>query len=637
MSPALLASGTSTLGGIDSFVSCLKQILSTIEKSSLEPPLGEPDFDAELLGQIKPATQPVDELYKSSLEIACKTILYELATKDTSVSNETLVAFGNLLDLALVFAELEISEPGLPLALIEELFDSQTIPSCELLFQYLESRIERVTAGIEGSKGKGLILLRLLNELLRRLSKTEDTIFCGRILIFLSKSFPIGEKSGVNLRGEFNTQNVTVYDDTPPQEPVLDVEMEVDTKEEEVKTEESISAAIPEGDVKSEDGTKGAKTVSFTAGQEPKTPSEVLSTSALYPIFWSLQRDFADPQRLLQAPESLETFKKGLAATMARFQIADEEAVKSSGIGEKKDNQTSNSKRSDDKKASLVVTGEKRKRDDEEDDSHGEGFNPKYLTSRELFELEISDLTFRRHVLVQAMVLIDFLLSLTPGAKDKWKDIKTPNRAVQYSYTLSPEDEQWAISTRTQISNSLQPNQSGRLFMRLINTVLTREQNWVRWKAESCQPFDMLPLAEEEFEDAKLKAEKQCISEAPFRYVMGTPTLSRLWQGTGDASGMEGLTDEERHRIPTPESFRAGVQQAQEDIKDSFFPQDIEEAQNAKFTKTWKALRIASRDRFHLFNKFDDKFDEERNDLEMLFDVDEKTKEEAKPKVNQQA
>lgn len=75
---------------------------------------------------------------------------------------------------------------------------------------------------------------------------------------------------------------------------------------------------------------------------------------------------------------------------MARFQIADEEAIKSSGIGDKKDNQASNSKRSDDKKASLVVTGEKRKRDDEEDDSHGEGFNPKYLTSRELFELEVN-------------------------------------------------------------------------------------------------------------------------------------------------------------------------------------------------------------------------------------------------------
>lgn len=42
---------------------------------------------------------------------------------------------------------------------------------------------------------------------------------------------------------------------------------------------------------------------------------------------------------------------------------------------------------------------------------------------------------------MQAMILIDFLLSLTSGAKDKWKDIKTPNRSVQYAhFTLSPED-----------------------------------------------------------------------------------------------------------------------------------------------------------------------------------------------------
>lgn len=78
------------------------------------------------------------------------------------------------------------------------------------------------------------------------------------------------------------------------------------------------------------------------------------------------------------------------------------------------------------------------------------------------------------------------------------------------------------------------------------------------------------------------------------------------------------------------------MKQAEEDIKDALRPPDVEEAQNAKFTKIWKALRIASRDRFHLFNKFDDKFDEDRNDLEMLFDVDEKAKEEARPKVNQQ-
>lgn len=273
----------------------------------------------------------------------------------------------------------EISETGLPLALIEELFDSQTIPSCERLFQYLESRIERITAGIEGGRGKGLILLRLCNELLRRLSKTEDTIFCGRILIFLSKSFPIGEKSGVNLRGDFNVQNVTVYDETP-QEPVLVQEMEVDQKEEEKKEEASATA---EGDTKSEDGTKSIKAVSFTAGQEPK---KVLDAATLYPIFWSLQRDFADPPRLFHK-ENLESFKTALAATMAKFQVADEEALKSTG---KVDGVANGSKRMDDKKPGVTATGEKRKREEsEEDESKGEGFNPKYLTSPELFELEV--------------------------------------------------------------------------------------------------------------------------------------------------------------------------------------------------------------------------------------------------------
>lgn len=53
-------------------------------------------------------------------------------------------------------------------------------------------------------KGKALILLRTLNDLLRRLSKTgSTTIFCGRILTFLSGVFPLGERSGVNLRGEY--------------------------------------------------------------------------------------------------------------------------------------------------------------------------------------------------------------------------------------------------------------------------------------------------------------------------------------------------------------------------------------------------------------------------------------------------
>ena len=66
-------------------------------------------------------------------------------------------------------------------------------------------------------RGKGPVLLRMLNELLRRLpkSKPEHVVFSGRILMFLSSVFPLGEKSGVNLRGMFNVAKETVFEAAP--------------------------------------------------------------------------------------------------------------------------------------------------------------------------------------------------------------------------------------------------------------------------------------------------------------------------------------------------------------------------------------------------------------------------------------
>jgi hypothetical protein len=52
-------------------------------------------------------------------------------------------------------------------------------------------------------KGPGLLVLRTLNELLRSLSKSTETEFCARILVFMNDIFPMSERSGVNLRGEY--------------------------------------------------------------------------------------------------------------------------------------------------------------------------------------------------------------------------------------------------------------------------------------------------------------------------------------------------------------------------------------------------------------------------------------------------
>ena len=56
-----------------------------------------------------------------------------------------------------------------------------------------------------------IFLLYAFADLLRRLSRTQQTVFCGRILLFLARFFPITERSGLNVVSEFNLDNTTVY------------------------------------------------------------------------------------------------------------------------------------------------------------------------------------------------------------------------------------------------------------------------------------------------------------------------------------------------------------------------------------------------------------------------------------------
>jgi hypothetical protein len=110
-----------------------------------------------------------------------------------------------------------------PFTVLQDLLETQTIASCSRIFDWIEERSRRLTSGMVPQKGKALVLLRTLNDLLRRLSKMgTTTTFCGRILTFLSNVFPLGERSGVNLRGEYGPMwemvKATTTSDAPNQQ-----------------------------------------------------------------------------------------------------------------------------------------------------------------------------------------------------------------------------------------------------------------------------------------------------------------------------------------------------------------------------------------------------------------------------------
>lgn len=93
--------------------------------------------------------------------------------------------------------------------LLEDYLDVCSIDCLWNGINYLQSHQEALSRDISSSKGHGLIVLRICNELIRKLSKSSDNMLSGQILLFLSVLFPSGERSGVNLRGDFNIENVT--------------------------------------------------------------------------------------------------------------------------------------------------------------------------------------------------------------------------------------------------------------------------------------------------------------------------------------------------------------------------------------------------------------------------------------------
>ena len=228
-------------------------------------------------------------------------------------------------------------------------------------------------------KSKQLIILRACNELLRRLSRAEDTVFCGRVFIYLFQSFPLGDKSAVNLRGEFHTDNVTTYDTIAPKPEVESNAMDVDVVEEKAVNAESedkttITVTEPEKSKETAPISSDPKTAGKTE-VKPEEKTKVLDTDTLYPIFWSLQEYFSKPTKLFD-PVNLKQFMEGLTATLDKFKEV-QSSQDARGGGGTKTTATDESR------------GTKRKWEDD-DDSGSSAFNPKYLTSRDLFELEVS-------------------------------------------------------------------------------------------------------------------------------------------------------------------------------------------------------------------------------------------------------
>ncbi|KAG4306312.1 hypothetical protein PORY_000300 [Pneumocystis oryctolagi] len=531
-------------------------------------------FDCRKNDTIKNLLKEAQEIhgidnFKSFFECEAKQILYDVAVKEDSTlsQDEKFAKFYPILDASIVGQQNDILDDMLPFILFEDLMDLHIVSDCNKLFDFLNSRISFLTEnGINGTKGKGLVLLRLCNELLRRLSKTKDSLFCGNVLMFLSNVFPLGERSGLNLRGDFHVENVTVLDD-------LKNIMNEDLK----KMDEILK----------EDGLLNIKEKRNEIHEHEKREKNFMET--FYTIFWSTQKFFSDPSLLYNSKEFQE-FKSNTSVILDKIKSLEDEHLKTNEV-------KSESRKGDRKKK---VDSFKHQLSQDYLQTY---FSPKFLTNYKLLKLELSDPKFRKQILIQYLILLDYLSTLTETEKNKLEKTKAINRLLQPTYLLSQEDELWVNETLSKVNNILGSTvPDGQYFLQCIHLILSYEKNWVNWKLQGCSSFEEAPIPESYIEDIRKKCEK--LSEPPkaYKYPLGNLTLTRLWE-KGGTHAIENMSVPENFtHLNLKKLLEYSDQDTNSEAKDgnNFFSSE------KNTVKSWKALKILSHSKLHLFNKLND-------------------------------
>uniref|UniRef100_A0A665U6S5 Death domain-containing protein n=1 Tax=Echeneis naucrates TaxID=173247 RepID=A0A665U6S5_ECHNA len=354
--------------------------------------------------------------------------------------------------LSLIYLSIDAVTEGIcsattPFLLLGDVLDCLPLDQCDKIFSFVEENVSTWKSNSFYTAGKNY-LLRMCNDLLRRLSKSQNTVFCGRIQLFLARLFPLSEKSGLNLQSQFNLDNITVFN-----------------KNEQESTLGHKHTEEKEDGMEVEEGEMGE--------DDAPAPCSIPIDYNLYRKFWTLQDYFRNPVQCYDK-FSWMTFLKYSDETLAVFK----------------------SYKLDDMQASKRKLEELRA-------SGGEHvYFAKFLTSEKLMDLQLSDSNFRRHILLQYLILFQYL--------------KGQVKFKSSSCVLNDDQTTWIEETTKLV------------YQHILNT----EENWNAWKNEGCPSF-----------------------------VKESDELTRLWNLNQD--NMEACKSDSREFMPSLDEFFAeAIEQA---------------------------------------------------------------------------
>jgi THO complex subunit 1 len=123
--------------------------------------------------------------------------------------------------------------------------------------------------------------------------------------------------------------------------------------------------------------------------------------------------------------------------------------------------------------------------------------------------------------------------------------LASPSTIIIFSADHEAQTE-WALGIKTAIANYLQEGPDGKFYYRMVDTVLSRDKNWVRWKMENCQPFTRDRVPTTDFQQAKTGAQRAVVGKKASK-PMGVPSsLNFLYNNEAD-KGLSQLRQSDRY------------------------------------------------------------------------------------------
>lgn len=148
----------------------------------------------------------------------------------------------------------------------------------------------------------------------------------------------------------------------------------------------------------------------------------------------------------------------------------------------------------------------------------------------------MEDSRFRRNVIVQYLILFQYLSGFSESEKEKTKELlaargTTKQSLIQPNFTLSTEQTEWIDEVKEAMLTLLRSTKPhGNLFTDIILTILAHERHWIIWKASGCPSFEKPTFSMADLEKSWL-AKKPRLNAPPtkYRYSHGNHEVSKLY------------------------------------------------------------------------------------------------------------